>query len=144
AAAFLPLQDFVGRNDREEQVAAVLYPDGAFGPVVAAGQDLHLRPGRDQLVEAGILPEDRPERLRASPGGRRAAAEEDDAGQDGGQAGGHVFSLPRIAVHYTNTRRTIRHFCRVARFLPPISGWHVLCFLPGGTLEDAPCRTSAN
>ena len=54
ALALLPAMNLVGRNIGEQQVAAVLDPERALGPVVAAREHLDGGVGCDQLVECGI------------------------------------------------------------------------------------------
>ena len=49
-----PAVDDVLRHVREEQVTAVLDPDGTFGPVVAVGENLDGRVGGDERVERRI------------------------------------------------------------------------------------------
>ena len=67
AAGFAPLINFVGRNIREEQVAAVLHPHGALCPVEAISQPLDGGVRRDELVQRVVVP------LHLADGGMHAA-----------------------------------------------------------------------
>ena len=64
---FLPLKDRVLRDVGEEQVAAIADPDRPLGPVEPVGQAFHPRRGRDDAVEAVVVPLDRPDRREARP-----------------------------------------------------------------------------
>ena len=89
ALALLPAMNLVGRNVREQQVAAVLDPHRPLGPVVAARQHLDRGVGCDQLVECGIQTLDarrfRELVLRTHRFSGRPAAEGDGRQRGGGE-----------------------------------------------------------